>query len=123
MKAITDSHALLLTIWNFSPNLLPMVIPTLEENLRVADQVEMRNLTTRTLARMFGCRPRVGMTVAELAKAYPATWKAWLGRQLDKSVQVRLTWAESSIEILANVPDLRSQMEGESHWFLIGSAG
>ncbi|KAK1921574.1 armadillo-type protein [Papiliotrema laurentii] len=112
MKAMADSHALMLTIWRYSPNVLLLVIPQLEENLRAADQAEIRNLTTRTLASMFGYRPRVGMTVAELAKAYPNTWKSWLGRKVDKSVQVRLTWVESSLEILANVPDLRKDLEG-----------
>lgn len=111
---MADSHALMLTIWRYSPNVLLLVIPQLEENLRAADQAEIRNLTTRTLASMFGYRPRVGMTVAELAKAYPNTWKSWLGRKVDKSVQVRLTWVESSLEILANVPDLRKDLEGKS---------
>ncbi len=114
LKAMTDSHALMLTIWRFSPNILPLVIPLLEENLSAADQPEIRNLTTKTLAYMFGRRPQVGQSTAVLAKAFPHTWKSWLGRQRDKAVQVRLTWAESSYEIMDNVPELRKELEGMS---------
>ena len=109
---MNESHVLLLTMWRHSPEILLGVIPLLEENLKLADQVEMRNLTTRTLGSMFGSRPRVGQAQADLIKSQPATWKAWLGRKVDKSVQVRVTWAEASYEVLANAPDARGTLEG-----------
>lgn len=114
MDTMRQSHDLMVTMWRNCPNLLPLVLPTLEENLRAADQVEIRELTTKTLAKMFGYRPRIGLTVAELAKAYPTTWRAWLGRKVDKATQVRLAWAGSSVEILTNAPELRRELEGDS---------
>lgn len=114
MDVMRESHQLIIVMWRNCPNVLPMVIPTLEENLRAADQTDIRELTTRTLASMFGYKPRIGLSVAELARAYPTTWRAWLGRKVDKSTQVRLAWASSSVQILVQIPDLRKELEGKS---------
>lgn len=55
----------------------------------------------------------VGTNIADLAKAYPAAWRSWLGRKVDKALPVRLAWVESAKGILVTQPDLRGEMEGE----------
>ena len=112
-KILDASHQLLLTIYNHAPGLLLNVVPVLEENLRAADEVYLRTISTRTLGTMFGERPVVGSGTADLARAYPSTWRAWLGRRLDKSINVRLAWADSSKLILSNHPELRQELERE----------
>lgn len=84
----------------------------LEENLKAADEVGLRQLTTKTLGTMFGERPTVGAGVADIAKAYPSTWRAWLGRKVDKSILVRLAWVETTRGILVNQPELHKALEG-----------
>ena len=113
METLQQSHDLLLSLWRFAPGLLLNVVPLLEENLRAADEVILRQVTTRTLGSMFGERPRFGTNVADLARAFPSTWRAWIGRKVDKAVQVRLTWVESSRGVLLNAPDQRQELEGE----------
>lgn len=113
LKALSDSHTLLLNIFRFSPGLLLNVVPLLETNLKAADEVPLRQLSTRTLGRMFGERPVVGTGRADLAKAYPSAWRAWLGRKVDKALSVRLSWVESTRGILCNHPELRRELEGE----------
>jgi sister-chromatid-cohesion protein PDS5 len=108
---MTESHDLLLAIYRNCPGLLLNIIPVLEENLKVADEVPLRQLTTRTLGKMFGERPVVGTGVADIARAFPSTWRAWLGRKVDKNVGVRLAWVESAKGILANHPELRKDLE------------
>ena len=89
------------------------VVPVLEENLKAADEIPLRQLSTRTLGRMFGERPVVGGGTADLARAYPATWRAWTGRRLDKATPVRLAWVEASKGILTNHPEIRKELESE----------
>jgi sister-chromatid-cohesion protein PDS5 len=112
LKALADSHTLLLNIFRFSPGLLLKVVPLLEANLKAADEIPLRQLSTRTLGRMFGERPVVGTGRADLAKAYPSAWRAWLGRKVDKALVVRLAWVESTRGILCNHPELRRELEG-----------
>ena len=100
-------------MYKHCPGLLIGFIAQLEENLRAADEVPLRQLSTRTLGTMFGLRPVVGGRAADLADAYPGTWRAWLGRKVDKALPVRLAWVESARGILAGQPDLRKEMEGE----------
>ena len=113
-KILTTSHKLLLTIYRNAPGLLLNVVPVLEENLRAADEIPLRQLSTKTLGKMFGERPVVGAGTADLARAYPSAWRAWLGRRLDKATAVRLSWVESSRIVLANHPELRQELERES---------
>lgn len=113
LKVLADSHALLLSIYRYSPSLLMSVMPLLEENLRVADEVPLRQLSTRTLGTIFGERPIVGGLVADMAKAFPGAWRAWLGRKVDKALPVRLAWVETSRGILQKHPELRKEMEVE----------
>jgi sister-chromatid-cohesion protein PDS5 len=61
---------------------------------------------------MFGERPVVGTGRADLAKAYPSAWRAWIGRKVDKALSVRLAWVESTRGILCNHPELRRELEG-----------
>jgi sister-chromatid-cohesion protein PDS5 len=114
LKALTDSHTLLLNMFRFSPGLLIIVVPLLEANLKAADEVPLRALSTRSLGKMFGERPVVGTGRADLAKAYPSAWRAWLGRKVDKHITVRLAWVESTRGILCNHPELRRELEGVS---------
>ena len=98
------------------------VMPLLEENLRVADEVPLRQLSTRTLGTIFGERPVVGGLVADMAKAFPGAWRAWLGRKVDKALQVRLAWVETSQGILQNHPEIRKEMEGKASYKCCPSA-
>lgn len=95
------------------PGLLDGFIAQLEENLRAADEVPLRQLSTRTLGTMFGTRPVVGGRAKDLAEAYPGAWTAWLGRKVDKALPVRLAWVESARGVLVGQPDLRKIMESE----------
>lgn len=103
----------MVTIYRHCPALMVGFIAQLEENLRAADEIPLRELSTRTLGTMFGLRPVVGTNIADLAKAYPAAWRAWLGRKVDKALPVRLAWVASARGILVEQPDLRAEMECE----------
>ncbi len=116
IQTLAESHKLIITIYRHCPGILVNFISQLEENLRAADEVPLRQLSTRTLGTMFGMRPMVGNTIADLARAYPAAWRAWLGRKVDKALPVRLAWVESARGILVTQPDLRGEMEGECGW-------
>ena len=117
LKILTESHQLLLTIFRNAPNLLLNVVPLLEENLRAADETPLRQLSTQTLGAMFGERPIVSGGVVDLARTYPATWRAWLGRRVDKATSVRVAWVEAARDILVSHPELRKELEREfSRW-------
>jgi sister-chromatid-cohesion protein PDS5 len=62
---------------------------------------------------MFGERPVVGTGVADIPRAFPSTWRAWLGRKVDKNVGVRLAWVEAAKGILVNHPELGKEVEGK----------
>jgi sister-chromatid-cohesion protein PDS5 len=111
---LADSHKLMITMYRYCPNLLINVVPLLEENLKVADEVQLRQLSTKTLGTIFGMRPAVNGGVADLAKTATAAWRSWVGRKVDRALPVRLAWVEAAGAILANQPDLRGQMESES---------
>lgn len=88
------------------------VVPLLEENLKVADEIPLRQISTKTLGTMFGMRPTVGGAgVADLAKAFPGAWRSWLGRKVDKALGVRVAWVEAAAGVLSNQPDLRGDLE------------
>lgn len=112
MKELEESHSLLLSIYRHCPDLLLNVIPLLEENLRAADEVPLRQLSTKTLGTMFSERPVLQLGVVDLARAYPSAWRSWCGRRVDKTLGVRLAWVEATGRILANQPNLRNQVEG-----------
>ncbi|RSH92189.1 hypothetical protein EHS25_008604 [Saitozyma podzolica] len=110
-KTLSDSHAVMLAMYRNCPGLLVSLVPLLEENLRAADEVPLRQLSTKTLGTMFGERPMVGSDVADLAKAFPGAWRSWLGRRVDKALPVRLSWVEASKGILDGHPELRAETE------------
>lgn len=118
LQTLKESHELVLTMFRHAPNLLVNVIPVLEENLRAVEEVPLRQLSTETLGTMFGERPIIGngieAGVVMIAKAYPATWRAWLGRKVDKALPVRLAWVQATGKIITNQPELRKEVEGES---------
>ncbi|GMK53875.1 hypothetical protein CspeluHIS016_0104610 [Cutaneotrichosporon spelunceum] len=117
LQTLKESHELVLTMFRNAPSLLVNIIPVLEENLRAVEEVPLRQLSTETLGTMFGERPIIGKGVESyvvlLAKAYPATWRAWLGRKVDKALAVRLAWVQATGKIIANQPDLRSEVEAD----------
>ncbi len=117
LQILKESHELILTMFRNAPNLLVNVIPVLEENLRAVEEVPLRQLSTETLGIMFGERPIIGKGaesgVVMIAKSYPATWRSWLGRKVDKALPVRLAWVQATGQIIANQPDLRKEVEGE----------
>ncbi|WWD21518.1 hypothetical protein CI109_106004 [Kwoniella shandongensis] len=106
-KILTESHELLLTINRFCPDLLLNVVPLLEENLKAADEIPLRQLSVKTLGAMFSHRPGT----EDPAKKYPSAWRAWIGRKLDKALPVRLAWVEGAKGILSNHPELRRELE------------
>lgn len=112
------THDLIRCIARTCPQLLANVIPLVEEEL-VSEDMGVRILASRTLGDMFSDKPTekagslplmlasVGSSKnalisarADLAKKYPQTWKAWLGRSRDKSPQVRITILECSRDII-----------------------
>ncbi|KAL7420002.1 Sister chromatid cohesion protein pds5 [Cryptotrichosporon argae] len=113
LKALSESHALLLSFFRYAPGLLLNVVPLLEENLRAADEVPLRQLSTKTLGAMFGERPVVSSGMFDVARSYPSTWRAWLGRKVDKALPVRLAWVEAAKGILTNHPEIRQELENE----------
>lgn len=114
IETLAESHELIVTMYKHCPGLLIGFIAQLEENLRAADEIPLRQLSTKTLGTMFGMRPTVGGRAADLAEAYPGAWRAWLGRKVDKALPVRLAWVEAAKGILVGQPDLRKEMESES---------
>nr|XP_019008459.1 uncharacterized protein I206_07018 [Kwoniella pini CBS 10737]OCF47240.1 hypothetical protein I206_07018 [Kwoniella pini CBS 10737] len=107
IKALTESHALLITIYKFCPDLLLNVIPLLEDNLKVSDELIIRQLSVKTLGRLFA--QRAGSE--DPSKKYPSTWRAWLGRRVDKAFNVRLTWVEGTKGVLTNHPEVREELQ------------
>nr|XP_018265446.1 uncharacterized protein I303_01812 [Kwoniella dejecticola CBS 10117]OBR87604.1 hypothetical protein I303_01812 [Kwoniella dejecticola CBS 10117] len=109
IKKLTESHDLLLTIYKFCPDLLLNVVPLLEENLKVSDELTIRQLSVRTLGALFS--QRIG--TEDPSKKYPSTWRAWLGRRVDKAFAVRLTWVEGTKGLLINHPEVRLELQAE----------
>ncbi|WVQ83257.1 hypothetical protein IAT38_005396 [Cryptococcus sp. DSM 104549] len=107
LKTLSESHDLLLTINRFCPDTLLNAVPLLEENLKVAGEVPIRQMSVKTLSALFAQRPGAESP----AKRYPSAWKAWLGRKVDVSVQVRLAWVEGSRKVLVAHPEIRRELE------------
>ncbi|XAO21334.1 hypothetical protein I312_100083 [Cryptococcus bacillisporus CA1280] len=107
LKILSQSHDLLLTINRFCPDTLLNTVPLLEENLKAADEIPLRQLSTRTLGHLFAQRAGAD----DPAKRYPSTWRAWLLKKTDKAVQVRLSWVETTLQILIAHPEVRRELE------------
>ncbi len=107
-----------MTLYRHCPDILSNVIPMLEEQVR-GENAALRELATRALGRMFGTLPAAnamgsaaGTQFAMLAGPQRSTWKAWLGRRIDKSVQIRLAWVATARDVLVYHQDMREEIEG-----------
>ncbi|KAI8348451.1 armadillo-type protein [Choanephora cucurbitarum] len=89
---VKKAHNLICKINAVVPELLMNVLPLLQEEMKV-DHINIRQLSTETLGRMFA-EPS-----SSVATQYPAIWKTWLGRRHDKSIQLRVKWLEMSVDI------------------------
>ncbi|KAJ3999568.1 armadillo-type protein [Lentinula boryana] len=89
-EQIRTAHDLIKRVHASCPDLLPSVIPQLEEELH-ADASTLRAIATQVLGEMFS--DKAG---GDLARNHPSTWNAWLGRKADKSPAVRLKFVEAS---------------------------
>lgn len=90
----------------FCSPLLHLVIPQLEEELRVED-LTLRTMATQVLGEMFADKGG-----AELLRRYPTTWSLWNLRRNDKSPVVRLAFVEAAYGLLAGLPEQRDFVEG-----------
>ncbi|MCO5606325.1 hypothetical protein L7F22_060512 [Adiantum nelumboides] len=106
--ALSSAHSLILSINRSVPSLLLNVASQIEEELK-AEEVQVRQIATKTLGLMFGekAHPKGD---GELAKKHQATWKAWLARSNDKSVSVRIIWVECTKGILVYHPELKEEI-------------
>lgn len=106
------THDLIKSIARTCPQLLANVIPLVEEEL-TSEDMGIRILASRTLGEMFSDKPlekagslpvllasSIQTSRADLAKKYPNTWRAWLGRSRDKAPQVRIVILECARDIL-----------------------
>jgi sister chromatid cohesion protein PDS5 len=104
---IRTAHDLIKQINRDCPSLLHIVVPQLEEELKV-NEYEVRLLATQVLGDMFGDK-RGG----ELAKQYPHVWDVWMARKNDKASGVRVAFVEACQGIIAFHPELRQSIESE----------
>ncbi|KAF9068921.1 armadillo-type protein [Rhodocollybia butyracea] len=102
---IRTAHDLIKRLHTSCPNLLPSVIPQLEEELH-ADTTTLRAIATQVLGEMFSDK-----SGGDLAKNHPSTWNAWLGRKVDKSPAVRLKFVESSKGLYSGSPEMVEAIE------------
>ncbi len=111
IESLQTAHALIVQINRVVPSLLLNVIPQLEEELR-AEDAQLRVLATKVLAQMFAEKPSsvAAAETGDLARRYAGTWRAWLGRANDKSVSLRVVWAESAKPLLVHHPELRHDL-------------
>lgn len=99
MEGLERVHSWIQKIYFVIPSLLLNVIPQLQEELTL-DELDVRQLAMETTGNMF-----VNKSSA-LFHQYPGIWKAWLDRRRDKSVSIRVRWAELGCLIYQNHPDL-----------------
>ncbi|XP_013182149.1 PREDICTED: sister chromatid cohesion protein PDS5 homolog B [Papilio xuthus] len=94
---------LIYELYQCCPSLLLSVLPQLECKLKSA-QFQERLSAVALLARMFS-EPG-----SELAKQYPALWRAFLGRFNDIAVPVRIKCVQYCMHFLVHHPDLRKDI-------------
>jgi len=99
---IRTAHDLIERLHASCPNLLPSVIPQLEEELH-AESSTLRSIATQVLGEMFSDK-----SGGDLAKNHPSTLNAWLGRQVDKSPAVRLKFVEASKGLYSALPEIHA---------------
>jgi sister chromatid cohesion protein PDS5 len=103
---IRKAHELVKQLNKFCSPLLHLVIPQLEEELRVED-LALRTLATQVLGEMFADKGG-----ADLVRKYPTTWSIWNLRRNDKSSAIRLVFVEAAHRLLVGLPEQRDFVEG-----------
>ncbi len=103
---IRKAHELVKQLNKFCSPLLHLVIPQLEEELRVED-LTLRIMATRVLGEMFADKGG-----ADLLRRYPTTWSLWHLRRNDKSSVIRLAFVEAMYGLLVGLPEQRDFVEG-----------
>ncbi|KAI9511424.1 armadillo-type protein [Russula earlei] len=102
---IRKAHELVKQLNKFCSPLLHLVIPQLEEELRVED-LTLRTMATQVLGDMFADKGG-----ADLLRKYPTTWSFWNLRRNDKSPVVRLAFVEAAYGLLVGLPEQRDFVE------------
>lgn len=103
---IRAGHTLIQRMHKYCPDILLLVIPQLEEEMRVDDS-QIRLLATETLGEMYGDK-----NGSSLMKKYPSTWNTWIQRKNDKDPKIRVTFVDASRELVGN-PELKDDITGE----------
>jgi hypothetical protein len=98
-----EAHNLILLMFNLSPEVLLSVIPQLQEELTLENEV-VRETATDILGKMF-CD-----TNSSLAKMYPQVWEAWLERSKDKKSSIRIKVINYIHDILENHRELANDI-------------
>jgi sister-chromatid-cohesion protein PDS5 len=65
-------------------------------------------LATQTLGEMYA--DKGGM---DLIRKYPSTWTAWVNRQADVAVTVRLNCVEATPALITSLPEYRGTLAGQ----------
>ncbi|KAH9039613.1 armadillo-type protein [Lactarius pseudohatsudake] len=102
---IRKAHELVKQLNKSCPSLLHLVIPQLEEELRVED-LSLRTMATHVLGEMYADKGG-----ADLVRKYPTTWNFWNLRRNDKSPAVRLAFVEATHGLLVGLPEQRDFIE------------
>ncbi|KAI0251942.1 armadillo-type protein [Lactifluus subvellereus] len=102
---IRKAHELVKQLNKFCSPLLHLVMPQLEEELRVED-LALRTMATQVLGEMFADKGG-----ADLVRKYPTTWSLWNLRRNDKSSAVRLAFVEAAHRLLVGLPEQRDFVE------------
>lgn len=107
LDGVQTAHDLIVQINRSCPTLLNNVIPQLETELHV-DEAQLRVMSTQTLGEMFSSE-KGGES---LMRKYPQTWKAWLRKSLDKSVNVRIAFVQAAKGLLAHHKSMSGEVGG-----------
>lgn len=92
-------------IWNAVPELLSSIMGQLEQGLSAEDHV-FRELTTKTIGSIIGHSP----SRVTFVKNHFSTWKAWLGRSLDKLATIRIAWINATPAIITARADVAAEV-------------
>ncbi|KAJ7637138.1 armadillo-type protein [Roridomyces roridus] len=106
LEEIRTAHELIKRLYHSCPDVLPSVIPQLEEELH-AEELQLRLIVTEALGQMFADKGG-GL---ELVKKYPSTWNAWLKRKNDKVPAVRLKFIEAAQALMTGPPEQSDAIE------------
>ncbi|VVT44660.1 uncharacterized protein SAPINGB_P000490 [Magnusiomyces paraingens] len=92
-------------IWIAVPDLLSSIMGQLEQGLSTEDPV-FRELTTKTIGNIIGYSP----SRIAFVKNHFSTWKAWLGRSLDKLPTIRIAWINATPSIITSRIDVAAEV-------------